>query len=70
MVGSKEMYAAFMGNYTIEKSIYTEYLELAGQGYGHYLGAKNIFDVYIKDGLLFVRGANNHYNEIWVKLDE
>jgi len=70
VVNSKEMYAAFMGDYTIEKSIYTEYLKLSGRNYKQYLGEKNILDVYFKDGLLFVRGANNHYNEIWMKLED
>jgi transcriptional regulator with XRE-family HTH domain len=66
----KKMYAAFMGAYNLKQNVYTEFLQYTGSGYEKYLGSKNSFDIYIEDGFMFIKGNNNSYNEIWMKIHE
>ena len=67
----KALYGAFIGTYTVDKNVYTEYLKYAGNGYQKYLGEKNSFTIKIKKGLLFIKAINNKYDdEIWAKVKD
>jgi hypothetical protein len=64
----KVLYGAFLGSYTLEKDVYTEFIDYAGSGYGLYLGQGNRFKIKIKGDLMFIKGINNPYEEVWKKV--
>lgn len=64
----KVLYGAFFGSYTLEKGVYTEYLNYTGMGYGFYLGQVNRFKIQIKGNLMYIQGIGNPYDEVWKKV--
>ena len=49
----KALYGAFIGTYTVDKDVVTEFLQYAGNGYQKYLGEKNSFRIKIEKGFMF-----------------
>lgn len=64
----KVLYGAFFGTYTLEKDVYTEYLNSTGMGYGFYLGQVNRFKVRIKGDLMYIQGIGNPWDEVWKRV--
>lgn len=64
----KLLYGGFLGAYTLEKDVYTEFIDYTGSGYGLYLGQGNRFKIKIKGDLMYVHGINNPYDEVWKRV--
>ncbi len=65
----KEILDSFWGSYTLKNNVYTESVEFVHPSWGNIFGMRNSFEIYIKDNLLFIKGINNQYSEIWKKVD-
>lgn len=66
----KRILNSFWGSYTLEKNIYTEFIQYTDPSWRNIFGEKNSFEIYIKDNLLFIKGTNNPYQEIWIKVND
>jgi len=64
----KVLYGGFFGTYTLEKDVYTEFIDLTGTGYGIYQGKGNRFKIKIKGDYLYIDGINNPYSEVWKRV--
>jgi len=64
----KVLYGGFFGTYTLEKDVYTEFIDLTGVGYNQYQGQGNRFKIKIKGDFLYIMGLNNPYNEVWKRV--
>lgn len=60
----------FFGTYNIENDIYTETLDFATPGMVMAKGGKNAFYISMKNDLLYIKGINNSYNQIWKKAEK
>lgn len=57
----------FFGTYSVENDTYIESLDFTmPQGTGD-KGTKNLFYIVFKNDLMFIRGINNPYNQVWKK---
>lgn len=66
---SKQMFGAFMGEYTIEANIYTEFIQNTGSGYQKYLAQMNSFELKIDGDYMTLKGVNNNYSpELWKRI--
>jgi len=66
----KIMFGAFSGGYDVANEVYTESIELTHPNYYSYLGQKNDFNIRLKDDILYIKGINNHYDEMWKRVKE
>lgn len=64
----KVLYGGFLGTYTLEKDVYTEFIDLTGAGYKIYQGQGNRFKIKIKGDLMYIKGLNNPYDEVWKRV--
>jgi transcriptional regulator with XRE-family HTH domain len=62
------MGACMSGPYKVNNDVYTESITTVGYGYGAYLNAQNSFKYQVIDSVLYLKGVNNNYNEIWKKV--
>lgn len=60
----------FFGTYNIENDIYTEMLDFATPAMVMAKGGKNAFYISMKNDLLYIKGINNSYNQIWKKAEK
>lgn len=65
---NKRIYGTFWGTYTLNKGVYTEYVNYSN--YNDVRGVVNAFKVKINDDLMFVEGVNNDFIEIWRKIKD
>lgn len=59
----------FSGTYSIDKDQYNENIKLVNPNYISQIGLTNKFKFKLKDGLLYIEGLNNTYNQIWKKVN-
>ena len=64
----KVLYGGFFGTYTLEKDVYTEFIDLTAVGYRLYQGQGNRFKIKIKGNLMYIKGLNNPYDEVWKRV--
>jgi hypothetical protein len=57
----------FFGTYTVENDTYIENLDFTLTQGNASKGTKNLFYVVFKKDLMFIRGINNPYNQVWKK---
>lgn len=57
----------FIGSYTIDNDVYTETINLTDKNVSSFKGVKNSFKFRIEKDLLYLKGTNNQYDEIWKK---
>lgn len=62
--------AIFFGTYTVENNVYTEMLDYTTPSMAIAKGGKNMFNISIKNNLLYIKGINNSYNQIWKKAEK
>jgi len=65
---NKVLYGGFFGTYTLEEDIYTETIDLAAAGYKLFLGQKNSFQIKIEGDMMYIKGLNNPYDEVWKRV--
>ncbi|MBD0832914.1 helix-turn-helix domain-containing protein [Aestuariibaculum sediminum] len=68
-VKDSTLFADFVGSYKIEKNIYIEKILYTNPALRNYKGITNSFEYEIKDDLLFLKGVNNIYDEIWKRVE-
>ena len=68
-IRDKEILNSFWGSYTLKNNVYTEFIEYVHSSWRNILGVKNSFKIHIKGDLLFIKGINNPYSEIWKKVN-
>lgn len=68
--GKKIMFGAFSGAYDIRMDVYTESIELTGPYYDRYLGQKNDFKITLQGDILYIKGINNPFDEMWRRVKE
>lgn len=70
MPSKKMMIVGFSGAYDVKDGVYTESIELTEPRYSMFLGQKNDFKIRIEDDVFYIKGINNHYDEMWKKVKE
>jgi len=60
----------FMGSYTIDNDTYVETISFTIPTLYKYKGIKSSFKIELKGDLMYTKGINNFYNEIWKKVDK
>ena len=59
----------FVGNYSVNNDgEYTESISYTYSNYTSFQNAKNTFKVEFKDDLMYMKGVNNSFNEVWKKV--
>lgn len=66
----KIVFNSFWGTYTVEKGVYTEFIQYTTPGYRNLFGEMNSFEVEIKKDFMFIKGINNDSDEIWKKVKD
>ncbi|HLP04922.1 MAG TPA: hypothetical protein VK152_05775 [Paludibacter sp.] len=61
--------AVFFGTYSLENDTYTENLVYTAPGMLMARGGKNLFKISLKNNLLYLKGINNTYSQIWKKAE-
>ena len=61
---------SFWGTYTVEKGVYTEFIQYTTPGFSNVFGVMNSFKVEIKKDFMFIKGTNNDLDEIWKKVKD
>lgn len=59
-----------LGTFSCENGIYTENICYTSPAIIKTIGNKNRFNIAMKNGLLYIAGINNPYNQIWKKIDK
>lgn len=58
----------FFGTYSVENNIYNEKIEYSHPSLKKFIGKTNSFYYEIKNDLLFIKGINNNFDEIWRRI--
>ncbi len=66
----KQIHGTFWGTYTVEKGVYTEFIQYTNPNFSNVFGIMNSFKVEIKNDFMFIKGTNNDLDEIWKKVKD
>lgn len=56
------------GSYTLADSTYSEKVEYANSNTASYIGTTNLFSVRINKNIMYLKGIDNPWNEVWKRV--
>ena len=59
----------FVGTYTYEDGIYTEYIECATAGYSFLSGTTHKYTIEVGGGFMTMKGVDSNFLEVWKKIE-
>jgi len=68
--GKKQVNGSTWGTCTLEKGVYTEFIQYTSPDFRSLLGRTYSYKIKIKDDLMFMDGINHDFREIWKKVKD